>query len=173
MAKPDKVSKSSLSAIAPRENPDKGKGKNLAITSQPYKNGLAMLDNLIDGKALPSHLARSAAGLILPRAKSAAETLAEESARFNDAIAKEVAAKMALQPLMAICHSHKCRCGNAWQTFGFYARKVIQRIPGEADASFTKRLDYDPSPELPQSVEWQEVEETHCLACFDKGASRA
>jgi hypothetical protein len=134
--------------------------------SSPYKDGLAMLDNLLDGKALPDHLARSRAGPILPRHRTQKETAAEEARKFNDSIVAEAAAKMSRQPLTAVCYKHECRCGAAWTSFGFYARKVTQRVPGAADATFTKRLDYDPRPEKVAEVEWRTVAECACLACY-------
>lgn len=134
--------------------------------SQKLSDSHAMLDCLLDGKALPDHLARSKAGVILPKARTQGQTDAELARAFNDAIAKEVAAKMNLQPLIAINHIHKCKCGNTWQAFGFYARRVKQAISGEAAATFTKRLDYDPRPETPSEVEWLEVLEQTCLSCY-------
>lgn len=131
-----------------------------------HSDGLAMLDNLLDGKALPDHLARSRAGVILPKHRTQGETLAEECRKFNDAIASEAAAKMNHAPLIAICFNHKCGCGAEWQSFGFHARSVTQRVPGQGDATFTKRLDYDPSPEKVSSIEWQDKEESCCIDCY-------
>lgn len=119
----------------------------------------ALLDNILFGKALPEHLAKKTA--------SNAGTDSETTARvFRDAVAAEVAAKMDKSPLMAICYNHHCGCGATWQSFGFFARKVKQAIAGAGAAEFTKRLDYDPAPELPSSTEWQTVEEQYCLKCF-------
>lgn len=134
--------------------------------TSPYKDGLAMLDNLLDGKALPDHLARARAGVILPKHRTAAESYNEELRRKNDEIAKAAAEAIAQRPLLAVCFNHKCKCGNVWQSFGFYARKATQRIEGEGDATFTKRLDYDPRPERVTETEWQSVEEMACLKCF-------
>lgn len=138
-----------------------------------HADGLAMLDNLIDGKALPDHLARTRAGVILPKTRTQGETAAEEARKFNDAIAKEAAAKMNHAPLLAICFAHKCKCGAEWPTFGFYARKVSQRVPGQGDATFTKRLDYHPGPEKVGSTEWQVKEEDACLRCYGGSAHPA
>jgi hypothetical protein len=138
------------------------------MTNSPYKDGLAIIDNIIDGKALPEHLARSRAGTILPRSEriTAKADKAATDRVYRDAVAKEAAARMNKAPLTAICFKHKCRCGQEWATFGFYARKVTQRVLGAADATFTKRLEYDPRPEAVAETEWRTVEETHCLACY-------
>lgn len=131
-----------------------------------HADGLAMLDNILDGKALPDHLARTRAGVILPKTRTQGETKAEEARKFNDAIAAEAAAKMNKAPLIAICFSHKCCCGNEWQTFGFYARSVVQRVPGAGDATFTKRIDYPPGPERVSVTEWQLKDEEACIKCY-------
>lgn len=136
------------------------------MASSPFKDGLAMLDNILDGKALPDHLARSRGGAILPRHRTQNETDAELARKFRDTIAAEAAAKMNHAPLLAICNRHKCACGSEWESFGFYARKVTQRVPGAADATFTKRVEYNPAPEPVAEVEWRLVEESHCLACY-------
>ena len=39
-------------------------------------------------------------------------------------------------------------------------------VPGEADATFTKRLDYDPRPERVAETEWKEQQEETCISCF-------
>lgn len=134
--------------------------------TSPYKDGLAMLDNLLDGKALPDHMARSRAGTILPKHRTAAESYNEELRRKNDEIAKVATEAMERKPLLAICYNHKCKCGNVWQAFGFFARKAALRIPGEGDATFTKRLEYDPRPEPVTETEWQDVEEQACISCY-------
>jgi hypothetical protein len=131
-----------------------------------YKDGLAMIDNIIDGKALPEHLARTRAGQILPKSRTQAETRHDELRRANDALAKEAGERINKAPLLAICFAHTCACGNSWQSFGFYARKTTMRVPGAADATFTKRLDYDPRPEPIGETEWQTVEEHACIKCF-------
>lgn len=136
------------------------------MSASPYKDGLAMLDNLLDGKALPDHLARARAGVILPRHRTQAESYSAELRRQNDAIAKAASDAMNHAPLVAICFNHKCACGNHWQAFGFYARKVTQRIPGEGDATFIKRLEYPRGAEPVSATQWQDVTETECMTCF-------
>ena len=131
-----------------------------------HSDGLAIIDNLFEGKALPDHLARSRAGVVLPKVRTAAETAAEEARKFNDDIAKQAYEKMNKAPLIAVCFAHRCTCGNTWQSFGFHARRVTQRVPGAGDATFTKRLDYDPSPEKPSTIEWQDSDETCCIECY-------
>jgi hypothetical protein len=135
-------------------------------TTSPYKDGLAIIDHLIDGNALPPHLARSRAGLVLPKHRTAKETAAEEARAYNAAIAKTAAEKMSKAPLLAVCFKHKCKCGNSWESFGFYARKTSVRVSGEGEASFTKRLDYDPSPEKVGATEWLVADENACLRCY-------
>lgn len=136
------------------------------MADSPYKDGLAVLDYLLDGRALPDHLARSRAGVILPKHRTAKETAAEEAREFNKRVMEEATAKMSKAPLIAVCHNHKCACGNIWQSFGFYARSATQRIQGQGTATFMKRLDYNPAPEQPASVEWQDREEPVCVQCY-------
>lgn len=139
-------------------------------TEQSYKDSSAMLDYLIDGTALPEHLARSKAGQILPKFKNKADLAAEEARKFNATLAAEVAAKFDKSPLVAVGHIHACKCGAEWRTFGFYARRVTTTVHLEAEATFTKPLTYDPKPERPTDVIWNNVKEESCLKCFMGGS---
>lgn len=117
------------------------------------KDSKALLMNLIHGTALPEHLAK-------PRTDGIDRKV----------IQKQVEEKLVRAPLIAVCHNHTCRCGNSWQSFGFYARRVTESIPGMADATFTKPLSYQPYDERVSETIWRPVEEQACLNCYG-GAS--
>lgn len=133
-----------------------------------YRDEDAILDHLLEGKALPPHLARSRTGEVLPRTPHAtAKAIAEEQKAANDRRAALVAEKMAQSPLVAICFKHLCGCGASWQAFGFFARKVTD-IPLEraGQATFHKPVSVKPVNEVITETIWQTVNEETCLSCF-------
>lgn len=134
--------------------------------SMSVKDSDAILDHLLEGRALPGHLARSRGGSILPRSKSMKEGTAEQSKAFRDSVSAEIAARMVLSPLMAINHKNKCGCGNEWFTFGGYYREAEVFVPGVGKTKGVRRLDYDPAPETVKITEWREEEHKVCVKCY-------
>lgn len=132
-----------------------------------YKDDNAMLDHLLDGKALPDHLARSRVGTIVERSPRMREQIAAQQAREAKARAEAAANKLSLVPLVKVCYSHQCLCGNAWQVFGFYARRGAIDDYRAGSAVGMKRIDYRPSQEPVTETIWQTVEEHTCIKCCD------
>lgn len=131
-----------------------------------YKDDMAMLDHLLDGKALPDHLARSRVGSIVERSPRMREQIAAQQAREAKARAEAAANKLTLAPLVAVCYSHVCLCGASWQAFGFYARRGAIDDYRAGAAIGMKRIDYRPSAEPVTETIWQTVEEQTCISCF-------
>jgi hypothetical protein len=132
-----------------------------------HKDSSAILDNLLFGTALPDHLARAkATSPVLKAAKYNKQQQAKELAERNAATAKAVAEKIEQSPLVAVCFRHNCACGNSWQGFGYFARRVTEKINGEGDATFTRRINYKPTSEPISATEWQTVKEETCISCF-------
>lgn len=148
----------SLSDIAPAES-QAPRGKASGRHSAPYRENAAMLDNILFGTPLPDTIS----------AKPAANDLKA----FNDDIAAQAAAKMTRSPLIAICHKHSCSaCGHKWASFQFYARKVSQDVPGQAQAFFTKRVEDKAEFERVSETHWVEVTEPHCIQCYQGEKSK-
>lgn len=129
----------------------------------------AILDNLLFGSALPDTLARPKAGNVIPKGKHAkalkdAETLNEILKAQNAEIARKAKEKLENAPLIAVCLNHSCKCGNKWQSFGFFARKVTEKIEGEGDATFTRRCEPVPG-ERAIETNWLSSPEDTCLSC--------
>lgn len=117
--------------------------------SKSLADNKALLAHILDGAALPEHLAKNrGAGL------------------DRKAVAREIDEKLERAPLIAVCFKHSCRCGHEWQDFGFYARRTAVDVPGQARAYPTRRLDYFPHNERVSETIWQSVEEPACLNCY-------
>ncbi len=123
-----------------------------------YKDGIAQLAHMFQGKALPEHLARKSA--------IGGSQAAKDAASANAKTDKALAAKLTKAPLVAVNYVHSCKCGNKWTSFGTYARMATERQDGAADVTYLKPLSYDPSPELPASITWQERQEQVCIQCY-------
>jgi hypothetical protein len=128
-------------------------------------DSMAILDNLLDGTALPKHLARHAASMVTTSSRVHAPTVAEQSRAWNAEQAKIIAAKLDVQPLQATCYNHQCQCGNKWQSFGFYSRKVTHSALGVAAVTVIKQVEHV-ATEKPQSTEWLPKLESHCIQCY-------
>src|SRR5205814_2922597 len=121
--------------------------------------GAAAIANLF-GAARPPQFAR-------PRYSDEMQEAARaEAKKFNDEVNRRANEKMQRAPLRAICYKHQCKCGAEWSTFGFFAREVTVSVEGQAPLTKVVALDYNPAPEVPGIVEWQELEEQNCLKCL-------
>lgn len=119
--------------------------------SKKLQDSMALLDNILDGTALPEHLSK-------PRSEGI----------DRKALVREIDEKLARSPLVAVCYDHKCRCNATWKSFGFYARKCRISVPGQGDAYPTKALEYFPHNEVVVETIWQTVQEQACVKCFDR-----
>lgn len=135
--------------------------RNLTLAEQN-----AELDNLIFGTALPPTLARKQAtpGYVKPRWIKD-ETEQEALRKQNQEIAKRVKETIEQMPLIAVCFNHACGCGNSWQAFGFYGRKVVVKTEGAADAYVTQRANALPG-ETCTDTEYLPVQEEACIKCY-------
>jgi hypothetical protein len=131
-----------------------------------YVDEMALLDHILEGKALPDHMARPRAGEKVPKLRGKPGQSYLQSRDFNDKIAEEAAKRLKSSPLIAICYHHKCKCGNTWTSFGFFARSVELAIEREGKARTIKRLDTDPGQEPLARIEWQDSEEIACNVCI-------
>ena len=116
----------------------------------------ALLNNLLNGAALPEHLSK-------PRSEGIDRKV----------LAAKVEENLRREPLIAICFDHTCRCKAQWKSFGFYARKTSIEVPGQGRTAVTKRLDYIPQQEPVSQTIWQPVEEPVCINCFDSATNIA
>lgn len=117
--------------------------------AKSLKDSKDLLMHLVHGAALPEHLSK-------PRSDGLDRKV----------LAAKAEEQLKREPLVAICLSHKCRCGNSWASFGFYARKTLLEVPGQGRAAVTKRLDYTPHDERVTETIWQPVEEAACMNCY-------
>jgi hypothetical protein len=120
------------------------------------KDSLAVLDNLFQGKPLPQKLA------VRKQAAEEAEMRLERK-RLDD----QITDSLERAPLVAICHKHACqRCGNKWESFGHFARRVKQPVMGYGTATVTRKVDYVPFGEVPGETQWIDLEEVACISCY-------
>jgi len=124
--------------------------------SKSLSDSKALLNNLLNGSALPEHLSK-------PRSEGL----------DRKALAVKISENLRREPLIAVCFEHTCRCKRSWKSFGFYARKTQVDVPGQGRTEVTKRLPDGPQQEPVTQTFWQPVEEPVCINCFDAATNIA